>query len=121
MGIYRLLSGRHRRFEDGTLCEYVAGDLIDLDVKESARLRHRIRPVGRAAAKRAPKQREQPTVFTPGDTHAMTVSQLKTVIANAKKPAQLDDIEEQEGKNNKPRVTVFRAIERRRKQMIDDE
>lgn len=123
MGIYRLLRGRHRRFEEGTLTEYTAGDLIELDAKESVRLRMRIRPVGRTAAI-AREQEEapaQPTVFTPADTLALTVPKLKTVIANTQEPAQLDDIEEQERANEKPRVTVFRAIEQRRDELQDEE
>lgn len=116
MGIYRLLRGRHRRFEDGKLCEYTVGDLIDLDEKESRRLGMRIKPVGRTAAivqelQNAPEQR---TVFTPGDTTSLTVSKLKAVIANTQEPSQLDDIEERERANEKPRVTVFRAIEQHR-------
>jgi hypothetical protein len=50
VGIYRLLSGRHRRFEDGVLTAYTAGDLIDLNEDESKRLQYRIKPVGRAPA-----------------------------------------------------------------------
>ncbi len=119
MGIYRLLRGRHRRFEDGTLCEYAAGDLIELDESEVVRIRHRIKAVGRTATKAAPKP-EPRAVFTPGDTKALTVSKLKTVIANVQEPAQLDDIEEQERSNEKPRVTVFRAIEKRRGKLNEE-
>lgn len=120
MGIYRLLRGRHRRFEGGTLCEYTAGDLLELDENEIGRLRHRITAVGRTAVKKArrvappvPTSEPRP-VFTPGDTKSLTVPKLRTVIANVQEPAQLDDIEEQERANEKPRVTVFRAIEERR-------
>lgn len=120
MGIYRLLRGRHRRFEGGTLCEYTAGDLVDLDEGEVRRLRYRIKAVGRTAA-RAKKPPEPRAVFTPGNTKVLTVSKLKTVIANVQELAQLDDIEEQERSNEKPRVTVFRVIEKRREQMVDDE
>ncbi len=120
MGIYRLLRGRHRRFEEGTLCEYTAGDLIELDESEVVRIRHRIKAVGRTAAKVESKP-EPRAVFTPGDTQALTVPKLKTVIANVQEPAQLDDIEEQERSNEKPRVTVFRAIEERRAKLDDEE
>ncbi len=132
MGIYRLSSGRHRRFEEGTLCEYTAGDLIELDESEVVRIRHRIKAVGRTAKPttlHVGDIQEHPDgtltrpllVFTPGDTKAMNVAKLKTVIANAREPAQLTDIEEQEARSDKPRVTVFRALARRRKQMSDDD
>ncbi len=120
MGIYRLLRGRHRRFEDGTLREYTVGDLVELDDDEVRRLRHRIKAIGRTVAKVESKP-EPRAVFTPGDTKALTVSKLKTVIANVQEPAQLDDIEEQERSNEKPRVTVFRAIEKRRAKLDDEE
>lgn len=119
MGIYRLTAGRHRRFEEGKLCEYKEGDLIDLDEKESRRLQHRIVPVGRTAAKQLSSQKPD-QVFTPGATGALTVPKLKTVIANAKEPAQLDDIEEQERKGKK-RVSVFRAIAKQRKRLEQDD
>ena len=48
MGIYRLTSGRFRRFEEGRLTEYKTGDLVDLNAHESHRLRRLIKPVGRA-------------------------------------------------------------------------
>lgn len=121
MGIYRLMAGRHRRFENGKLCSYVKGDLIDLDETEVRRLRHRIVPVGKTAAGSLSAQKPD-HVFTPGATGSMTVPQLTTVIANTQEPAQLDDIEEQEWKG-KHRVSVFRAIARQRKALesVDDE
>ncbi len=119
MGIYRLLRGRHRRFEDGRLCEYTVGDLVELDESEVRRLRQRIKAVGRTAAKVAPKP-EPRAVFTPGDTKELTVPKLKTVIANIQEPAQLDDIEEQERSNEKPRVTVFRALDERRAKLDEE-
>ncbi len=120
MGIYRLLRGRHRRFEEGTLCEYTAGDLVELDEGEVRRLRQRIKAIGRTVAKAEPVP-EPRAVFTPGDTRSLTVPKLKTVIANVQEPAQLDDIEEQENSNEKPRVTVFRAIEEQRAKLDDEE
>jgi len=119
VGIYRLTSGRHRRFEDGQLSEYVAGDLVDLDEKESRRLAHRIKPVGSTKAKAKATASKPASVFTPRDTSELTVPMLTAVVTNAKEPAQLDDIEEQERKGKK-RVTVFRAIERRRKHLSGD-
>jgi hypothetical protein len=119
VGIYRLLSGRHRRFEDGRLCEYIAGDLVELSEREVRRLRQRIKAIGSTAAKAAPAP-EPRAVFTPGDTKSLTVRKLKTVIANVQEPAQLDDIEEREAANEKPRVTVFRAIEERRAKLDEE-
>ncbi len=52
MGIFRINSGKFRRFEGGTLTQYVAGDLVDLDDSEVVRLGHRITPVGQAHAQR---------------------------------------------------------------------
>jgi len=48
VGIYRLTSGRFRRFEEGRLTEYKVGDLVDLNAHEARRLRRLIKHVGRA-------------------------------------------------------------------------
>lgn len=126
MGIYRLTRGRHRRFEEGTLCEYVVGDLLELDEREVVRMRQRIVAVGRTAAKKStpaappPVPTEPKPIFTPADTTGLNVAQLKVVIANAREPAQLTDIEEQERSNEKPRVTVFRAIEKRQRELDEE-
>lgn len=58
MGIYRMTSGRYRRFEKGKLTEYVVGDLVDLDASEATRLARLITPVDQTAKARSPSKDE---------------------------------------------------------------
>lgn len=103
---YRLTRGYYRRFEDGRLVSYTAGDVLALSEREAHRLQFRVEPV--AARSEVGGEVE----FTPAEADALSVAELKTVIAAIDEPSVLHDVVAQEraGKN---RVTVFRAVEER--------
>ena len=143
MGIYRLTSGRFRRFEKGKLTEYVVGDLVDLDADEARRLARLITPVdqtakglsrattpdlpdgGQDTARDTPASEDPDSapagapVFTADQTPGRTVTELEFVIANVGEPSMLKDMmdAEREAKN---RRTVLHLLETRRSELEGD-
>lgn len=100
--LFRLLTGKYRRFENGRLVHYSPNDTLKLDKEEQRKMRYRIEPV---KAKMATGSVD----FKPEDVSAMDVSELKTVVASltAEEAAEAMDHEHA----GKDRVTVLRMLE----------
>lgn len=111
---YKLKSGYYRRFEEGHLVSYLAGDVLTLNEREAHRLQFRVERVD------AGSEIGGDVEFTPSEVDALGVAELKAVVAAINEPSILRDVASQEraGKN---RVTVFRVIEERLAELDEED